>query len=462
MRVAVVGGGIAGLAAAHRLDRNGAEVLLYERDDRLGGKIRTSNFAGRAVDEGPDAFLARVPSAVNLCRELGLGDRLISPADVGALVYSRGKLRPIPDGLVLGVPAGIVGLATSGLLSPRGVARAALEPLLARRRYRGERDSVGAVIRHHFGADVLERVVDPLVGGIYAGNADTMSLAAGAPQLAGPARNRSMLFALRRQAKAVAPPKGAPKAPIFYAVRGGMGLLVDGLREQLSSTTVCTGVEVTAIARSGNSTVIETTAGPQKVDAVVLCTPAYVSATLLRDSSPSAARGLSYIAHASVAMITMSIDEGSLDASSIDGVRSASGFLIPRPERRFLTACSYASTKWPDWKPDGKVVLRVSAGASDQPGVCDLDDDTIVAKASEDLERLMGLRAGADQVRVTRWDRAFPQYEPGHLARADAIEAALTNDLPGVVLAGAAMRGVGVPACIRQGQEAATRILEAR
>lgn len=457
MRVAVVGGGIAGLAAAHRLDRNGADVLLYERDDRLGGKIRTSSFAGRPVDEGPDAFLARVPSAVNLCRELGLGDRLISPADVGALVYSRGKLRPIPDGLVLGVPAGIVGLATSGLLSPMAVVRAALEPVLARRPFRGERDSVGAVIRHHFGSDVLERVVDPLVGGIYAGNADTMSLAAGAPQLAGPARNRSMLFALRRQAKAAAPPAGTPKAPIFYALRGGMGQLVDALREQLSSTTVHTGVEVTSITRSGASTVIETTAGRQVVDAVVLCTPAFVSATLLRDSSPDAARGLSYISHASVAMITLALDE-----RSVDSVATASGFLIPRPERRFLTACSYASTKWPDWKPDGKVVLRVSAGASDQPGVCDLDDDTIVAKAYEDLERLMGLRGTADQVRVTRWDRAFPQYEPGHLARADAIEAALTDDLPGVVLAGAAMRGVGVPACIRQGQEAATRILEAR
>jgi oxygen-dependent protoporphyrinogen oxidase len=295
-------------------------------------------------------------------------------------------------------------------------------------------------------------VVDPLLGGIYAGTADRMSLAAGAPQLGGVDIDRSMFLALRRQGRQQPPPSGQP---VFYTLPAGLGRLVDVLSNSLSHTEIRLGTSVQQVSTTSTGVVVDSSSGVEIFDAAVMATPAFATAAIIAGASPEGARLLASIDHASVAMVTMIVDE-----SALGRPLDATGLLVPRPERRFVTACSWGSTKWSHWKPDGKVVLRVSAGAIDQPGVCDLDDDTIVGAVTNDLSRLMDLRGAADEVRVTRWWRSFPQYEPGHLDLADAIDAAVGADLPGIHVTGAAMRGIGIPACIRQGTEAAVAVLE--
>jgi oxygen-dependent protoporphyrinogen oxidase len=455
-RVAVVGGGITGLAAAHRLAGTGHEVVVLERDDRLGGKIRSSPFAGLpAVEEGPDAVLARVPWAVDLLREVGLGDDLVSPAVGKAYVWWGGRLHPIPDGLVLGVPAGLFGLARSPLLSWPGKLRAALEPALPRR---DVGDSLGRLIRSRFGDEVAERLVDPLVGGINAGDADRLSLAS-VPQIAAvAARSRSVLVGLRAQPVA---PRG-PDHPVFVTPRAGLGALVDALSGRIVAAggDVRTATGVTALEPAGSGAWRLTGVGPHGAafaslfDAVLLGTPAHAAAPLLATVSPAAARLAGAIEHASVVMVTVAYP-----AAAVPRALDASGHLVPKPVQRHVTAASWASTKWAHWRAPGQVLFRVSVGRFGDEHAVDLPDAEVLAAVSGDLYEQLGIDAEPTAVRITRWPKSFPQYEPGHAGRVAAIEQALEHDAPGVTVAGAAYRGVGIPACINQGQQAAAAVL---
>jgi oxygen-dependent protoporphyrinogen oxidase len=443
MRVVVIGGGITGLAAAWELQRHPSqpEVTLLEASDRLGGKIRTTPFAGLpAVDEGADAFLARVPWATELCAELGVDD-LVSPASSRAYVWWNHRMHRIPDGLVLGVPKGLGGLARSGLMTWRGKARAALEPIVPRRPMT---DALGATIRYRFGAEVLERLVGPLVGGINAGDADRLSLAATTPQLAEAAcRSRSLLLALRRT-----PP--APPGPVFLAPSGGMQILVDALVARLDGAVVRLGHPAAAIAADGARWRVD----DQPADAVIVTAPAWAAAGLLAAISPDAGRLLAGMDHASVALVTLAFDERHV-ARSLDG----SGHLVPKAAQRHITACSWASTKWTGWKRDGQVLLRASLGRDGDVHSLEGDDGDVVNLAVSDLAEQLGITGDPLHQRVSRWERSFPQYRPGHNEHIAAIAAALRRDAGGVVATGAAYGGLGVPACIRQGREAARAVL---
>jgi oxygen-dependent protoporphyrinogen oxidase len=442
-RVAVVGGGITGLAAAFELCTlaPGLDVILLEATDRLGGKIHTTPFAGLpGVDEGADAVLARVPWAVELFEALGLGDDLVAPATGAAAVWWDGALHPIPDGLVLGVPAGLGGLARSGLLSWRGKARAAIEPLLPRTDFSA--DALGPAIRRRFGGEVLERLVGPLVGSINAGDADRLSLAAATPQLAEvAARRRSLLIGLRRSGRA-----GPGDAPVFLAPREGMGIAVDRMAAALldAGVDIRLGMPVASVAPGpGGGWQVDEDA----VDAVILAAPAFATATLLAAVAPEAARLLGAIRYASVAIVTLAVPDGAWSRPF-----TASGFLVPKGAQRHVTACSVGSNKWRHWRRPGQAILRVSAGRAGDEHALDFDDAALVEAVIEDLEHQLGLNATPTTARVSRWPRSFPQYEPGHLPRVAAIEAALPS---GLVVAGAAARGIGVPACVRQGRQAA-------
>lgn len=445
--MAVVGGGITGLAAAWELSgRPGVRVVVLEAGDRWGGKLRTSPFAGLpAVDEGPDAFLARVPEAVALCRELGLGDTLTSPSTGKAWLWWGHRLHALPAGLVLGVPSDLAGLARSRLLSWPAKVRAAVEPVLPGLRAQAAADNLGALIRARFGDEVLERLVDPLVGGINAGDADELSAKASAPQILDvAARSRSLLVGLRRQAGA------APKnpGPIFLAPTGGMGAIVDRLVAGLVERGVelRLGVPVDALVRAGAQWQVADVVA----DAVIVATPAYAATTQLADASAEAARILGAIPHASVAMVTLAFRDADL-GRPLDG----SGHLVPKPEQRAMTACSWASTKWAHWKAPGQAVLRASLGRYGNEAAAHGSDAELTDRAVADLTEPLGLRGDPTAVRITRWERAFPQHTPGHLDRVAAVEAALRRDAPGVWAVGAAHRGVGIPACIRQGRAAA-------
>ena len=457
-RVVIVGGGIAGLAAAYELAKHPeADVTLLEAGPRLGGKIETQPFAGLPVELGPDTFLARVPWAVDLCKELGLFDELVSPEQTTAYLWVRGALRRLPEAHVLGVPTDFDQLADSGLVSPDAVdiARRDLDHPEDAPGELPEGDcSVGELIRSRLGDEVLERIVDPLIGGINAGDSDRLSVAAAAPQIADAARRDASLVRGLLAMKAAAPPD--PGTPMFYSLPGGLQRLVDRVVDAISAEvhlgTPATGIE----RRAGGGYAVHTAGGPIEADAVVLASPAFADARLLESVAPEPAAALGAIDYSSVALVTLAVP-----ADAVERPLDASGYLVPRTEGCLITACTWASSKWAHLAAPGQVLLRASAGRYGDERIADLDDDALVAGVRADLGTTMGLDAEPTDVRIVRWTDSFPQYTPGHLQRMAALDEALAAEVPGVVLAGAVQKGVGIPACIRQGREAANAVLAA-
>lgn len=429
MKIDVIGGGIAGLSAAWFLERRGFDVEVHEATDRIGGKIATGEVEGRPVELGPDAFLARVHDGVELCRALGLGDELTAPATGQAHLLQGGALKPLPEGLVLGVPSDVVAVARSGVLSPLGLLRATAEPFLPGRPIRHDR-SVGAVVRARFGPEVFERLVDPLVSGINAGKADELSIDATTPQLAGLARrDRSLLLGARRSRRAA--PAGGP---VFLTLRSGLSRLVDALAADLRGKVHLNSPVASVDDLDG--------------EGVVVAAPAFAAAELV---GGDAGRELAAIDYASVALTVLTYPVAAV-RRHLDG----SGFLVPRAEGRLMTACSWGSSKWPHWAADpDRIVLRLSAGRSDDDRSMHLDDDSLVGRLHAEVSEVLGISADPDEAVVTRWPRSFPQYAVGHLERVGRIEQALP---PHIALAGAALRGVGLPACIASGRAAAERL----
>ena len=445
-RVVIVGGGIAGLTVAERLAALGGDhvqVELIESDDRTGGKLKTSAFAGRAgIDEGADAFLARVPAGVGLARRVGLGESLTSPTNSHASVWHDG-LHRIPDGLMLGVPGGVAGLAMSRLLSVRGKLRAAIEPLLPRTSAADlvAGDSIGRLIRARFGDEVHERLVDSLVGSIYATDTDRFSLAM-VPQLAELAGgSRSLLLAARSMRKRRPPTSG----PIFYAPASGMQSLSDATRAaaEAAGVEVRTGSPVSSVERDGAGWRVD----DEPADAVVLATPAAATAPLVAATAPDLADRLSAMEHAGVVIVTLAVPDWP------ERLRGQSGYLVPKPVQRLVTAASFGSQKWAHWRGDGEV-LRVSLGR-DGLDVFDRDDENLVAAAVAEVGEHIGLDLQPTAVRISRWPAAFPQYRPGHRDWLAMVAAATP---PGLFLTGASYRGIGVPACIADAEEVAADV----
>ncbi len=450
--LAVVGAGISGLAAAWEGLRRGARVMVLDAAPESGGKLRTSPFAGVALDEAADAFLARVPGAVELCAELGITSELVAPATGAAFVFLEGALRRLPADQLLGVPTDLDAVAASGLLSPDGVTRARRDLDAPDDRPPGGVDeSVGDLVRRRLGDEVLDRLVGPLVGSIYAGDCGHLSLQVAAAQLAA-ARDRSPGDpSLVRAAAALRAQAVETGRPVFLAPEGGMGRLVDALVDGIGDD-LRTGAAVAGLARDGDAWRLEPTGVTAR--AVVVATPAFAAAPLVTPHAPAAAEVLAAIEHASVTLVALAVPRAGVDRD-LDG----SGFLVPRSAGLRLTACSWVSSKWPHLDVDPDVaLLRASVGRAGDDRAMALDDDALVAAVLADLRTTMGLRAAPTDVRVSRWPRSFPQPRPGHLARVAAAEAAVAA-VPGLALAGAWAEGVGVPACIRGGRAAALRAL---
>ncbi len=439
--IAVVGGGIAGLASAHAAIESGARVTLFEAGDRFGGVILTSPFAGQpAIDEGADAFLARVPWAVDLARKVSLGESLTSPATGKAAVWWD-VLHDIPEGLLLGLPTGFGGLARSSLMSWHGKLRAASEVL--RRRTDIAPDSIGNYVRARFGNEVHERLVDPLVGSIYAADTDHFSLAA-IPQLSELAvRSRSVLLGSRR-------PAAAPSGPVFFTPLAGVGALVDAVAAAVTvrGGDLRCGVAVSELAADGERWRVD----GESFDGVVLACPARVASMLLSPLEPSTASTLAAIPTADVALLTLAIASEGWPAR----LRDLSGYLVPKPQQRLVTAVSFGSQKWAHWSSDEQLILRVSLGR-DGLAALHLTDDELLAAALDELRVHLGFDVAPTAVRVSRWPSAFPQYRPHHGTVLAAAERSLP---PGLSLAGASYHGIGIPACVRSGQQATATALQ--
>ncbi|GAC1530927.1 MAG: protoporphyrinogen oxidase [Acidimicrobiales bacterium] len=456
---------MAGLASAWELvtGNPACRVVLIEGSGRLGGKIGTESFAGLELDTGPDSFLARVPAATDLAREAGLGEDLVAPATGQAYLWARGRLRALPTGLVLGVPADPIALARSDVLPRSAVARATLDLVLPGTPVPADADvSVGALVRRRMGRQVQLGLVDPLLGGINAGHTDDLSAAVAAPQLlAAGRRDRSLMRGLRAagvggsssgavitrprgggggESRTVAPPSPGP-SPVFLTVRGGLSRLVDALGAKVATRgEVALGDRAVALVPDGQRWVIRLAGGRQvHADAVVLAAPAPAAANLLRTISPAVAAALSSIGSASVALTVMSYD-----ATSATRPLVGSGFLVPRAEGRTLTAASWVGTKWPHLSQPGRIVVRASVGRIDDRRFLEIDDTELVERLHGELAEAMGLRRRPLEVAVHRWPDAFPQFGVGHLERIAEAERRLTADAPGVILVGAALRGVGL------------------
>ena len=465
-RVAVIGGGIAGLAAAYELKCNGVEVVVLEAGDRPGGSIDESRVGGLTVDSGPDGFVARDPAAADLCRRIGLGAELVTPAASGAYVFLEGGLLPFPDRSVLGVPWTADAVEGTGIVSEAGVEalRRGLaddaEPLA------GDA-TVGDVLRPRVGDEVFERLVDPLLGGINAGSADRMSIEACAPPLHEAARRGGPLgAALQRAAAGQGGGNGAARPPVFQSVRGGVARMVDALAAELadavSLSTPVQHLSLAARAGGGPRWEVATPRGSLDASAVIAACPAPESARLLEHLAPDAAGILGDIDYADVALATFVVPDEHL-VRPLDG----SGFLVPRSRGLLTTACSWSSSKWQHYARAGLAVLRVSAGRIDDRRWMDLDSDDLLSTLAAELTQtgVLGRDAvarGCLQARLRGWRQSLPQYRPGHLGRVAAVEACLAGETPGLAVAGAALRGLGLPACIRSGQTAAATVARLR
>lgn len=454
-RVVIVGGGITGLTTAFSLATRSAqnlEITLLEASNRTGGLIHSSPFAGLdSVDEGADAFLSRVPWAVQLAADLGLSGALTSPAASHAWIWHN-KLHPIPGDIMLGVPASVGSFATSKLFSLRGKLRASADLVLPRRKKYDSQysDCIGAYIRSRFGNEVQEFLVDPLVGSIYAADTDNFSIEA-VPQIASLTTSRSMLLAARNARKNI-----VTNEPVFKTPLRGMGSLVGTLEQRVTSlgvriVTDCHVQNIQQITDGSRPTYnVISTNGVHTADAIVVTSPAKHSARFMAGIHPQIGEQLSKWEHADVILVTLAIPRNQWRKDL-----TGSGYLVPKPDQRWITAVSFGSHKWAHWKnANDDMILRVSLGR-DGVEVMHLNDDEILNLTLADLKMHLGEDFAPTAVRITRWKDAFPQYRPHHFSTLNSIEKLLSEQAPGVCLAGASYRGIGVPACVQQALSAA-------
>jgi oxygen-dependent protoporphyrinogen oxidase len=454
VRVAIVGGGIAGLAAARRLEalRADADVVLLEREPVLGGKIVTERVGGFVIEGAPDSFLSRKERGPGLCEELGLRGQLVGrrPENARTFVRYRNALHPLPAGLTGMIPTDLDALAESDLLSPEGRERLAAEVDLPAAPP-GSDESIATFLSRRLGREAYELLVEPLLTGIYAGDGDLLSLQATFPGLRDlELEHGSLLRGLLAQPT---PPTGG--LPPFVGLRPGMDTLVSALAAGLERTSLRAGTAASAIERrpEGYRVSLESREAVE-VDGVVLAVPAFAAAELLAGLDDALAHAHAEIPYASSALVSLGYRLEDVP-HPLDGY----GYVVPRAEGSDVIACTWTSSKWEGRAPEGSALVRVYAGRYGGRDLSAEPDDVLVGLAREEL-RLLGVGAEPSLARVHHWPRSMPQYVLGHLDRVEAIEAALESHA-GLAVAGAAYRGVGVPDCIRSGEEAASAVARA-
>jgi oxygen-dependent protoporphyrinogen oxidase len=449
-RVAVIGAGITGLTAAYRLATrpDASDVTVLEAGEAPGGVIRSVGVGDLELEAGPDSFLVRKPWAVELCRDLGLGEDLVSQGATAPQILTPRGLLPVPPGR-LGVPVSAVGLLRWEGMSVRDRLRAIAEPIVPRRRD-GADESIGSLARRRLGRGATEAIVAPLLGGLYAGDVDDLSVRATYPELERWEREEGSLRAGVRRALGTPGPASAdgPRTP-FVTVRGGLHRIVDALVAAIGKDRVHIGVTAIGVRRDGDAFAVSTDpAGPVPADVVIVTTPASVTAALLAELAPAAAPDLRAIPAASTAVALFVFPEGTATL-----LPDASGFVTRRGALP-ITAATAISRKWPDPAFGSRAVVRAFVGGAGLEGTVDRQDEDILRDAAAVLRRVYGLPE-PDQRALVRWPEAMPQYRVGHLERVAAILGALPE---GVHVAGAAFGGVGIPDRIREAEDLADRI----
>jgi protoporphyrinogen/coproporphyrinogen III oxidase len=445
-RILIVGGGITGLAAAHRLREHlgpDAEIIVAEQAMRLGGKIHTVDFAGRPVETGAESLLAARPEAIALAEAVGLGDAIVYPSAAKPALSLGGELLDFPAGHMMGIPgdpADVAAIANAKERPDNGLP--ILEP--------GADMSVGALVRSRLGDEVLDRLVAPMLGGVYAGDVDRLSVRAVMPQLASALERHARLTDAVNEIKR--PPSDGPRKPVFATIDGGLERLVTATSAS-ARAEIRLGMTVRELRQTpyGWEVIAGPVPDPIKItaDAVILAVPAKPAAELLRGVEPQAAAALSGVAYASVALAAFAFDQIDLPERS--------GFLTPASEGKTVKAATFASKKWPHLGRRFQIV-RVSMGRLGEEALLQYDDTTLAKTALRELGEHLGQRLPEPvEQRIDRWGGALPQYSPGHGARIAAAREALAAH-PNIAVAGAAVDGVGIAACIASGQKAADTI----
>ncbi len=461
--VAVIGGGIAGLAAAHRLVELSREqqrpvtVTLLEAGRHLGGSIATERSDGFVIEAGPDSFISEKPWALQLCERLSFTPRLVRTRDEyrRTFVVHDGELHPLPDGFLLLAPTQFWPLITSHLFTWPGKMRMALDLVLPRGPQRSD-ESLGSFVTRRLGRQALERVAQPLVGGIYTADPDDLSLAATMPRFLEMERTwRSVIWAMwaqQRRAPAAARATSGARWSLFVSVDDGMQSLIDAIAQRLPEGVVRLGSAVRALRRAQGWTITTTDGNVLDAGAVVLATPAHQSARLVSDFDARLAEELWGVPYASSATVSLAYRSEQIPRP-LDGF----GFVVPLVEARSIVACTYSSMKYPGRAPDGHVLLRAFVGGAMQQSLFDQDDAVMAGSVRRELRELLGITSEPLLTRIHRHPHAMPQYRVGHLDRMARIDAALANH-PSLALAGNAYRGVGIPDCIHSGELAAEAV----
>jgi oxygen-dependent protoporphyrinogen oxidase len=444
--VAILGGGISGLAAAYEAQKRGLTVRVLEAGPRPGGVILSERFDGWVVDAGPDSMLVQKPAAVALCRELGLADRLIATLPPRtAYVLRDGALHPIVDGSFLGFPVRASALIRSSLFTPRGKLRMACEPLMPRADD-DEDESIASFVRRRFGEEAVDYLAEPLLAGIHAGDVDRLSMRALFPRLIEAERQAGSVMRSYRRLRATPSPHGA-----FVSLPGGTGELVEALHAALSPGTVTLSARVTEVRRVGDYHV-ESAAGPVRARAVLLALPAYAAAHLLRAFDTNLAGLCDAIPYASTATVALGYRR-----DQVTHPMRGSGFVVPRVEHQALLAATWVTSKWPGRAPEDHVLLRGFLGGGRDPHRLERSDAELVADVRAGLAETMGITGEPLFTRLYRWTRQSPQYEVGHLARVATIEKRVAS-IPGLFLTGSGFRAIGIPDCIGDGRDTAARV----
>ncbi|WP_405058281.1 protoporphyrinogen oxidase [Kribbella sp. NBC_01505] len=455
-RVVVVGGGISGLAAAHALASgpNPPRITVLEGSPRLGGKLAGAEVEGVPVDLGAESVLARRPEAVDLIKAVGLADQLVHPATTSAGLWVGDRIRAIPP-TVMGVPVDPAAAAdVLGTAAAEQVAREAELPPPALT----EDVAIGRFVAERMGSAVTEKLIDPLLGGVYAGKADEISLAAAVPDLYAKLRTAPSLLAATAELRELGQKRAGQ--PVFAGLVGGINTLIAALEKDLLARGVVIQrqLAVRRITRTPDGYTLE--AGPVPAptyltaDAVIVATPAAPAGRMLAELVPTASTELAAIEYASMAIVTLAVRKSDWPEAA-----TGSGFLVPSVEQRTIKAATYSHAKW-QWSSDAGgdlAVLRTSVGRLGEEYIVQRSDDELVRLAAADLNRAVGLQGPIIGSLVSRWGGGLPQYAVGHLDRVDRVEAAVA-EVPGLEVAGAAYRGVGIAACVASGVKAATRV----
>lgn len=473
-RVVIIGGGIGGLSTALSLEEEAAanglklDIVLLESKDRIGGNISTEKIDGFLVEGGPDCFLSEKPWAMELCKKVGLGDEIISTNDKNkkTFVLSRGKLHELPEGVILMVPTRIVPLLFSTLLSLRGKIRMGLELFIPRRKSR-EDESLGSFVKRRLGQEALDKIAEPLVAGVHAGDPDTMSIRASFPKFVKMEEDygsmiRGMLARMRQMSGGkgggASGKKGASKGPrltMFITLKDGLSTLVNGVASRLRMTTIKTGVAVEKVSKRKSGYEVKVKGGKAILcDTVILATPAYAASALIREVDQKLSEKLLTIPYTSTATVSLGYRR-----RDIHHPLNGFGFVVPKKEKRRIMAASWVSVKFRHRAPDDGVLIRCFVGGAKDEERVFKSDDELIRMAREELRDIMGITAEPVVARAFKWRKAMPQYTIGHLDRVKSIEE-MVGRHPGLYLTGSAYNGIGISDSIRMGGEIAAKVVE--